>query len=53
MSADLSSHDELLPATRRGPSKLVALLGYSALIVVAMAVVVALISLGRLLDSRV
>jgi hypothetical protein len=48
MPADLTE----LPPERRGPSKLTALLGYSALILVAMTVVAALFSIGRLLDSR-
>ena len=41
--------DELAPA-RPGPSKLVALLGFSALVAVALVLIVALVSLGRLLD---
>ena len=48
MSPD-HTDDELAPA-RGGPSKLVALLGYSALIAAALVVITALISLGRLLD---
>ena len=43
------SADELVPA-REGPSKVIAFLAYSALIAVALVVIFALTSVGRLLD---
>jgi len=49
MSAPDLSGDEPTPP-RGGPSKLVALLGFSALVAVALVLIIALVSLGRLLD---
>ena len=49
MDTDIRIGDEL-PAERRGPSALVVLGSFAALIAAALVVIVVLTSLGRLLD---